>query len=59
MPSITNIDSTKTETTRRALFRQPLALQWLEDGQLVKRQEGERQAGRQKISSSRSLWKAD
>jgi hypothetical protein len=29
----------------RALFRQPLALQWQEDGQLKKRAEGERQAG--------------
>lgn len=28
-----------------ALFRQPLALQWFEDGELKKRSEGERQAG--------------
>jgi hypothetical protein len=45
--SITSINTPKLETTRRALFRQPLALQWLEDGQLVKRREGERQAGAQ------------
>lgn len=32
--------------TPRALFRQPLALQWFEDGELVKRKEGERQAGK-------------
>jgi len=30
----------------RALFRQPLALQWFEDGELMKRKEGERQAGK-------------
>ncbi len=30
----------------RALFRQPLALQWFQDGELVKRKEDERQAGR-------------
>jgi hypothetical protein len=45
--SITSVNTPKLETTRRALFRQPLALQWLEDGQLVKRREGERQAGMQ------------
>jgi hypothetical protein len=50
MPSITNVNSPKTETARRALFRQPLALQWLENGQLVKRQEGERQAGTQETN---------
>ena len=31
--------------TPRALFRQPLALQWYQDGELVKRKENERQAG--------------
>jgi hypothetical protein len=46
--SITSVNTPKLETTRRALFRQPLALQWLEDGQLKKRKEGERQAGMQK-----------
>jgi len=30
----------------RALFRQPLALQWFDDGELVKRREDERQAGK-------------
>lgn len=30
---------------KRALFRQPLALQWWEGKDLVKRSEGERQAG--------------
>lgn len=29
----------------RALFRQPLALQWFEGGELVKRKDDERQAG--------------
>lgn len=33
--------------TPRALLRQPLALQWFQDGELVKRKETERQAGRQ------------
>jgi hypothetical protein len=47
--SITSINTPKLETTRRALFRQPVALQWLEDGQLVKRREGERQAGKQEM----------
>ncbi|KAK0123388.1 hypothetical protein ONS96_010379 [Cadophora gregata f. sp. sojae] len=32
--------------TPRALFRQPLALQWFQDGELKKREENERQAGR-------------
>ena len=32
--------------TPRALFRQPLALQWYQDGELVKRKENERQAGK-------------
>tara|TARA_R110002060_G_scaffold14487_2_gene20295 strand:+ start:521 stop:652 length:132 start_codon:yes stop_codon:yes gene_type:complete len=31
--------------TPRALFRQPLALQWFQDGELKKRKEDERQAG--------------
>jgi hypothetical protein len=52
---ITSVNTPKLETTRRALFRQPLALQWLEDGQLVKRREGERQAGRQEPNSSQIL----
>ncbi|KAK9366391.1 Low temperature requirement A [Lipomyces kononenkoae] len=39
-------ESTEEPVTPRALFRQPLALQWLEDGKLVKRSESERQAGR-------------
>jgi hypothetical protein len=29
----------------RALFRQPKALQWFEDGKLMKATQGERQAG--------------
>ena len=37
----------KTPTQRkRALLRQPLALQWFEDGQLRKRSDEERQAGK-------------
>jgi len=31
--------------TPRALFRQPLALQWFQDGELVKRLDNERSAG--------------
>ncbi len=53
--SITSINTPKLERTRRALFRQPLALQWLEDGQLVKRREGERQAGRKNDVFARTL----
>ncbi|KAK9235745.1 Low temperature requirement A [Lipomyces kononenkoae] len=45
---MTEIASESKEETAapRALFRQPLALQWLENGNLVKRTESERQAGR-------------
>jgi hypothetical protein len=32
--------------TPRALFRQPLALQWFQDGELVKRMDNERSAGK-------------
>lgn len=31
--------------TPRALFRQPLALQWFQDGELIRRKDEERQAG--------------
>ncbi|KAJ5092442.1 hypothetical protein NUU61_007312 [Penicillium alfredii] len=34
------------KSEHRFLFRQPRALQWFEGGRLMKRQEGERQAGR-------------
>jgi hypothetical protein len=48
MASITHISSGEGKTEKpRALFRQPLALQWFEDGQLKKRSEEERQAGEQ------------
>ncbi|KAK9357385.1 bacterial low temperature requirement A protein-domain-containing protein, partial [Lipomyces starkeyi] len=46
MAAIAKVDSTELISTQRALFRQPLALQWLEDGKLMKRSEGERQAGK-------------
>jgi hypothetical protein len=47
MASTTAISSQGSEKVHkpRALFRQPLALQWQEDGHLKKRAEGERQAG--------------
>ncbi|KAK9479728.1 bacterial low temperature requirement A protein-domain-containing protein [Lipomyces japonicus] len=38
--------TTEIGMTHRALFRQPLALQWFEGKTLMKRLEGERQAGR-------------
>lgn len=34
-----------THQRNRALFKQPLALQWFEDGRLKKRSDEERQAG--------------
>lgn len=40
------LDDNRPPTSARHLFRQPRALQWFENGRLVKRQEGERQAGR-------------
>ncbi|KAK9489784.1 bacterial low temperature requirement A protein-domain-containing protein [Lipomyces doorenjongii] len=46
MATITKTESSELISTPRALFRQPLALQWLEDGKLMKRSEAERQAGR-------------
>ncbi|KAJ8101951.1 bacterial low temperature requirement A protein-domain-containing protein [Lipomyces tetrasporus] len=46
MTAITAIDCSEIKPNPRSLFRQPLALQWIEDGKLMKRSEGERQAGR-------------
>ncbi|KAF2423690.1 hypothetical protein EJ08DRAFT_652575 [Tothia fuscella] len=49
MANITHVASAgeKQDASKpRALFRQPMALQWFEDGQLRKRSEEERQAGR-------------
>ncbi|KAA8651871.1 hypothetical protein EYZ11_004180 [Aspergillus tanneri] len=43
MPGVSDID---VPPNPRYLFRQPLALQWFDNGKLVKRQEEERQAGR-------------
>ncbi|KAJ5825415.1 hypothetical protein N7474_002553 [Penicillium riverlandense] len=40
------IDCQSLESSPRFLLRQPRALQWFENGRLMKRQEGERQAGR-------------
>ena len=34
------------QSNPRFLFHQPRALQWFEDGKLMRRQDGERQAGR-------------
>ncbi len=46
MSEITPTESHKAITQRkRALLRQPLALQWFEDGELRKRSGEERQAG--------------
>lgn len=41
-----NINPVTPEPKKRALFRQPLALQWFEGGVLKKRSDEERQAGR-------------
>ncbi|PLB43630.1 hypothetical protein P170DRAFT_393489 [Aspergillus steynii IBT 23096] len=43
MSGVSGIDA---QPNPRYLFRQPVALQWFENGKLVKRQEEERQAGR-------------
>lgn len=45
-------------TRPNALFRQPLALQWFEDGALRRRSEGERQAGMYPPLSRRTARKA-
>ncbi|KFY02359.1 hypothetical protein V490_00550 [Pseudogymnoascus sp. VKM F-3557] len=42
----TDTQSSRPEPKKRALFRQPLALQWFENGVLKKRCDEERQAGR-------------
>lgn len=39
------IDACDLQSNTRFLFRQPRALQWFDRGTLVKRQDGERQAG--------------
>lgn len=46
MTSIPGINVDELQPSPRYLFRQPLALQWFENGILVKRHEEERQAGR-------------
>jgi hypothetical protein len=46
MASIVGIDAREHQPSPRYLFRQPVALQWFENGKLMKRQEGERQAGK-------------
>lgn len=45
MPGPTGIDACDLSSNPRFLFRQPRALQWFEDGRLVKRHDCERQAG--------------
>lgn len=42
MSAVSGIDA---QPNPRYLFRQPVALQWFDNGKLVKRQEEERQAG--------------
>ncbi|KAA8647066.1 hypothetical protein EYZ11_008798 [Aspergillus tanneri] len=46
MAGASGIDASELQPSPRYLFRQPQALQWFENRKLVKRQEGERQAGR-------------
>ena len=46
MASIPGIDLSELQPTPRYLFRQPVALQWFENGKLIKRHEEERQAGK-------------
>lgn len=46
MAENTSTQPTTPEPKKRALFRQPLALQWFENGVLKKRCDEERQAGR-------------
>jgi len=47
MASLTAVNTGENgkDATSRALFRQPLALQWYENGEKKTRVEGERQAG--------------
>ena len=55
MASIPGIDFNELQPSPRYLFRQPVALQWFENGKLVKRHEEERQAGKHAyISASRT-----
>jgi low temperature requirement protein LtrA len=46
MPGISGMEAQELNSNSRFLFRQPRALQWFEGGKLMKRQDGERQAGR-------------
>ncbi|KAJ6150933.1 hypothetical protein N7470_007527 [Penicillium chermesinum] len=46
MAAPAGIDMNELDSNPRYLIRQPRALQWFEDGRLVKRHESERQAGR-------------
>ena len=46
MADNTDAQPSSPEPKKRALFRQPLALQWFENGVLKKRSDEERQAGR-------------
>ncbi|KAJ5887699.1 hypothetical protein N7495_007740 [Penicillium taxi] len=46
MTSPTGIDTGELQSNPRYLIRQPRALQWFENGRLVKRHDEERQAGR-------------
>jgi hypothetical protein len=61
MASITAISFQAGEQKQnpRALFRQPLALQWQEDGHLKKRAEGERQAGSFSFFTAKSITLID
>ena len=46
MPGISGMEAQELNSNSRFLFRQPRALQWFEGGKLMRRQDGERQAGR-------------
>jgi hypothetical protein len=47
MAGPSGIDTNELQTETRYLIRQPRALQWFENGRLVKRRDEERQAGKQ------------
>ncbi|KAA8644431.1 ATP-binding protein [Aspergillus tanneri] len=55
MEDASAIDVLDLQSSPRYLFRQPLALQCFESGKLVKRQEGERQAG-ENFSLFKGCW---
>jgi hypothetical protein len=58
MSGISGLESNELQLSPRYLIRQPIALQWFEDGKLVKRCEGERQAGKYKLASCTRYFQA-